>query len=290
MLGAPRSGTTLMYGMLLRGQQTLGGIRMESFLYNRSHTLPYTEKTIENWQYLRTLLEETGQNPAEMLQKHQDFFEIYADAANTFLDQREFAYFVEKSPIHTAWYREIARDYPDSKWVIISRHPLANVHSIAKTRSRWFSLGVDKLPFGLGEKPFFRYLNATVRFYFYWQVIRKARKFPNAVVDVYYEDVVADPEEFRKLLEEKLGVEMNPLQPIRPSASSVDSDDSRKFHTRNIEGYKEKMPGWAQFVCRAVFIPKSAGEHLSGVFLKLFLIWPGYLSKLLINSVRKSRS
>lgn len=290
ILGAPRSGTTLMYGMLLKDQASMGGVRMESFLYNRSNTLPYSLEALEKWKYMRTLIEEAGLDPAALLARHSTWFGVFAEAALVHQQQNGYDYFVEKSPIHTAWYKEIARDFPGSKWIIIGRKAAANIHSLAYTRKVWFNLGVDKLPWGLGNWPSLRYWNAAVRYFYYWRIMKVAATYPNCLTYVQYEDVVSNPEAFRQELIAKLGVQLNPLMPIVPSGSSTGAAEKQAFHTSQIDAYRSKMPGYAQYMSRVIFEPAHIMDKMVGVVLRLGLMYPGFWYKRWMDGRRKERS
>jgi hypothetical protein len=287
ILGAPRSGTTLLQSLLIRNQPQFTGSRFESQLYNMHLHRPYRWSEVENHPFYSELV--SPEVLRSLFDANQDYLSLFCAYAERVMADRGKQYFSDKYPIHTLWFREIARDLPQSRWIVITRHPLATVHSYATTRIAWWRIWADGLPFGLSRWTFLRYLNATWVYHQYSKVLPKVSADSHCLFTIAYEDLVLNPSLFSEAFEKSTGIRLAPLDPGGP-ASSVNSNREDAFMRESLEAYKTQMPRWAQRLAEDVFFPQRGLRSLSRLWWLACVIGPIHLLKRMLNALRGQRN
>ncbi len=286
IFGAPRSGTTLLNRVLIEGQDHLCGCEDESELYNKHALGNYSRDTLLADPYFNVFL--SAPEIEEMAGRSDNYLDFFAQAIDFYCQKTGATWFIEKSPNHVLWHREIFRDFPDSTWIIIRREPAAVIHSIAFTNKTWFRLAIDKIPV-LKKIRFLRYINALSIYYNYHHKLRMIRSYSNTAITIRYEDLVTQPEQVRQALADTLRVDLNTLSPSRPF-SSISSEQTPVFHARNIDNYKADMPRWIQNLIRLIFTDQQGFKQIKKLLLIAMLCRPFYALKELMNRMRKQRS
>ncbi|MGH6716911.1 MAG: sulfotransferase family protein, partial [Bradyrhizobium sp.] len=179
VISLPRSGSTLMEQMLASHSQVQGGGEI-------AHFSRVATALSLNWG------------------ARSDFPDIAADAARTDLREsgREYArltarlrlfspHFTDKSLVNLLYVGLIRMMLPEAKIVHMRRHPLATALGLYRrrfTRAIGYSFDLDDIV---------RYYRAYTRLMAHWREVA-----PEAFVEVFYEELVADPErELRRVLD-----------------------------------------------------------------------------------------
>ncbi len=257
VLGAPRSGTTLLINFLVMNQPKIFGTVQESQFYTTACRKPFVLNTYLNDRYFCKLFE-----PSEI----EDLFSISASHIEFFnnaikrkLKESNKSVFVEKSPMHTLFYEEITRDFNNAEFILINRNPFSNIQSIAFTK--WISLPSDKLPDWVSSNKSIRYFFSTYLFYKYWKVSKEVSKHPKCKLTLSYEDVILEKVNVKQELEKALGFELNELYVARPYSDAV-THKNRILDKSRIDDYKNVMPRSVQYYIRVVFQPKNIFDYL----------------------------
>jgi len=237
ILGAPRSGTSLLMRMLLVNQPLVGGTDAESQVYALKRKKAYLTQAALAHPYFKKLIRESDLR--DLANSNNDFVQLFWSAVEFYLHQHtEKKVFMEKSPIHTLFWRQILKDYLEVQFILVERNPSATIHSMVTTR--WIPI-----PFkGLGYNPVFKflpYIFATLLSYEYFIEAERIKSFGNAAIVKYEEMVQKSPDDLRISFSKMLGVELSELyieRPFSPEASSRE----RKLHTDRIDGYKSNTP------------------------------------------------
>ena len=198
LVGAPRSGTTLLQRMLASHSQIF--THPEPHLLTPLYYLGYyatVDKApydhINSAQALREFCEELPRGEEDYL----DALRAYAST----LYERVLAptgkrFFVDKSPAYALVSSFVTKLYPRAKYVILTRHPLAIMHSVAHS-------------FFAGDYAAADEANPIVRRYVP-AVGRLLREKAVPYVQVRYEDLVADAEGEMRRICAHLGVDHEP--------------------------------------------------------------------------------
>jgi hypothetical protein len=113
IFGCPRGGTTYLWSLLESNEMTVpfinGVIKDENGFYSTSESGIYIKKP-----------------------------EAAKQLIGEFLKQNKNKLVFEKTPLHTLKYKEIIKDFPNSKYIVIYRHPLAIVSSIINSSMNAF--------------------------------------------------------------------------------------------------------------------------------------------------------
>ena len=142
ILGAPRSGTTLLINMLVINQSHIYGSANESQFYTTTLRQPYSLETYSNATYFKSLLNE--EELKKIYQQSKDHLSFFRNTISYCLEREGKFIFAEKSPMHTLFYKELYRDFENVEFILIKRNLCANVQSIAFTK--WIPLNIDGLP------------------------------------------------------------------------------------------------------------------------------------------------
>jgi hypothetical protein len=190
LIGAPRSGTTLLARMLSAHSLIFG--RAEPHLitpiahlgyFGKVQKAPYDPQNVE--QAIREIVGELPRGEAGYL----DALRAYTDAL--YAQMMELApagkgFFLDKTPAYSLVLPFLAKLYPQAKYVVLTRHPLAVLSSYAES----FFDGDYKV--AIEHNPVLqRYVPALAAF---------VRTPPVPIVWVKYEDLVREPEaQFRRV-------------------------------------------------------------------------------------------
>src|SRR5215831_20518905 len=190
LIGAPRSGTTLLARMLSAHSQIHG--RAEPHLitpiahlgyFGKVQKAPYDPNNVE--QAIREVVEEIPRHEAGYL----DALRAYTDAMYAQLMEVAPAgkrYFLDKTPAYALVLPFLTRLYPAARYVVLTRHPLAILSSYVES---FFDGDYEA---AVAHNPILaRYVPALARM---------LRERPVPFVHVRYEDLVRDPEtHFRRV-------------------------------------------------------------------------------------------
>ncbi len=169
VLGMPRSGTSLTEQILASHSEVEGAGEL-SYAYDVAHSirLMVEEKYPDNMKLL------SAEQFAELGQRYMDRF------SDEFAGAR---YIVDKTPLNFQYIGMLSLALPNAKFIHCHRDPVQNCFSI------------HRMPFD--EKQTYAHsLESLGRYYTrYWQFMRDWHEmFPGRILDVLYEDTVADIE------------------------------------------------------------------------------------------------
>jgi tetratricopeptide (TPR) repeat protein len=185
VLGMPRSGTSLTEQILASHSQIAGAGEL-SYAYDAAHRVrEHTGRAFP--QNLTLLSQEQWRGLGEYyLSRHR--------AAN--LEQRHV---VDKTPLNFQYIGMLALALPQAKFIRCYREPVQNCFSI------------HRLPFDK-KQAYAHDLSALGRYYrHYWTLMQRWKTlFPGRILDVRYEDMVADIEGQSRRMLDFLGVEFEP--------------------------------------------------------------------------------
>lgn len=268
ILGIPRSGTTLVYGMLVRNQSCIGGSFKESQFYSHILLKPWALETFLSDPYFTDLL--SAEEIREVFLRSDSHLSFFRNAIDRFLEREGKCIFVEKSPPHTLFFRRIIEDFQRPTILLVERNPAAVVNSIVRTR--WSILASDRLPGKLKDVVWLKYVAAILKYYRYARALEEIRRYPHTI-SVRYEDIVTGAIDLRVLLEEELGVPVDPLYVSRPFSPDV-QERNYTLDKRRIEGYRQTMPPSMQRLVALLFSPNGRLQTFSSRLLRVFLLEP----------------
>lgn len=278
IIGPPRSGTSLVLFMLVRGQKHIAGTHRESQFYHWIKVHPFQKEAYRKQRYFLELL--SPEEIDEVFDRSEDPADFFRKAIDKVAENTGKSIFVEKSPNHTFFHKEILRDFPNAAFILLNRHPCAVVHSVVQTK--WIPLHVERLPGPLGRSKFLKYMNAMLLYARYHWYIRGIKGSPQCLLDLQYEDVIAGDDGLRQLFEEKLGVEMDELYISRPFSAETEHKEYKLDRSR-IEGYKKKMPRWAQRMGNLSFLPQKGFGWVAQKLIWIFYYYPFLYFKLIFG-------
>jgi hypothetical protein len=187
VIGSPRSGSTLLARMI--GSHSLIASRGEPHMLTPLAHLGYYAK-VDKAPYDAILAAESIRGFVEDLPNGE---QDYIDACRAYTDklylsmlatQPEKKYFLDKTPAYALVLDFVSRIYPEAKYVVLTRHPLAVFSSYAESFfDSDYQAAHDYNPI------LERYVPAIAKFL-------RERKAP--IYHVVYEKLVADPEPMMK--------------------------------------------------------------------------------------------
>jgi sulfotransferase family protein len=199
LIGAPRSGTTLLARML--GAHSMIHQRAEPHLitpiahlgyFGKVQKAPYDQNNVE--QAIREFVADLPRGEADYL----DALRAYTDT----MYERMLAtapgkrLFLDKTPAYTLVLPFLTRLYPGAHYVVLTRHPLAILSSYVESFFDGdYAVAIDHNPI------LARYVPALA-----WMV----REAPVPRVHVRYEELVRDPEAHFRRVCEHLGIPFEP--------------------------------------------------------------------------------
>jgi hypothetical protein len=191
LIGAPRSGTTLLARMLSSHSQVLG--RAEPHLitpiahlgyFGTVQKAPYDQLNVE--QAIKEVVAELPRGEAGYLDALRAYTDsVYEQILTTAPDKR---YFLDKTPAYALVLPFLTKLYPKARYIVLTRHPLAVLSSYVES----FFDGDYRV--AIEHNPVLaRYVPALA-----WMLRQK----PVPFVHVKYEELVKEPEtHFRRVCE-----------------------------------------------------------------------------------------
>jgi hypothetical protein len=269
VLGAPRSGTTLLINMLVMNQSQIYGTPVESQFYTTVANKPFNIEHYTGSKYFRSIMSEA--EIGEVFRRANGHIDFFNKAIQYCLQRENKKVFAEKSPMHTLYYKELLTDFSNVSFMLIKRNNCANVQSIAFTR--WIPLFSDHLPGNLRNNKGLRYFFATFHLYKYLKVVRAIEMHPACKLSLSYEDIILEKIDVRSAISAAIGFEVDELYVSRPFSDAV-SHKNYGLDKSRVEDYKQKMPVVIQNMVHAVFEPSSAGQHVAGWVVRNLLFKP----------------
>ncbi len=269
VLGAPRSGTTLLINMLVMNQSKIYGFFGESQFYTTTLRRPYKLESFSEDRYFQKIINE--EETKMIFAKSKDHLDFFRNTIDHCLAREGKSIFAEKSPMHTLFYKEILNDFKNVEFMIINRNCCANVQSIAFTR--WIPLTSDVFPSFLKENKTVRYFFATMHFYHYYKLCREVEKHPACKLSLQYEDIILQKINIKDELQKALGFEPDEVFVSRPFSDAV-THQNYSLDTSRVEDYKNKMSPAVQNFINSIFQPKGIVQHITGGFIKFFVFEP----------------
>jgi hypothetical protein len=286
VLGIPRSGTTLAINMLKKGQPNIGGSTRESHFYNKYFNRKFTKDILED-AYFKGLL--PSENLLHVFSKSKSYVDFFEKTTDEFLHLNKKVIFIEKTPQHVFFCKEITHDFPDAKFIIVRRNIYANIQSLAFSKRRGSMLLVDRFEVFSNWK-FLRYLLGIGKYYMYNHYLIKAEKFPQVIHNLKFDELVTNPNKVKNDLESVLGVKLDDLKPTKKPATKNLSLNTKEsvFHKQTIDAYKELMPRYIQYLIKQTFV--SSRINLIRIGMYTFYLFPFHLMKLILFRIRGQRS
>lgn len=278
VLGAPRSGTTLLVNMLVINQSKIYGSTNESQFYTTTFRKPFTIDTYSTNGYFNTLLNKD--EIATIYEKSENHLSFFKNAISYLLGRENKEVFVEKSPMHTLYYEELYHNFENVEFMIINRNACANVQSIAFTK--WIPLSSDIFPSFIRNNKVVRYFFATLHYYSYVKVCKEVEKHPACKLSLNYEDIILEKINMAELLENALGFSPDELYVSRPFSDAVTHKNYGLDKSR-VEDYKLKMPLYIQGFINLLFYPKNLFQKIFGRIIKVLIFEPPLLIKKIIG-------
>ncbi len=269
VLGAPRSGTTLLINMLVMNQSKIVGSPEESQFYTTTLHEPYTLDTFLNAKYFKKLLNEV--EVKEIFQRSTNHLDFFRNTIAYCQGREGKSVFAEKSPMHTLYYKELLKDFENVEFMLIKRNMCANVQSIAFTK--WIPLTSDVFPGPIRDSKSVRYFFATLHLYKYWKVTNELEKNPACKLSIQYEDIILENVNMKSLLQNALGFEMDELYVSRPFSNAV-SHFNYGLDKSRVEDYKNVMPKGIQYFINSIFNPESVLQNILGKMVILLFFEP----------------
>ena len=257
IVGAPRSGTSLLLYMLVRNQPEVSGSNFESKFYAIANKRTFEKHTFLNDEYFGSLLSEAEIN--SLFDKSFNARDFFKNVIQYKTAKESSSCFVEKSPIHALFYKKILADFDNVSFILIYRNAAANIHSIATTK--WIDLFCDKFPDRLRNNKSIRYFFAITHYYKYWATCKEIEKLKETVLTLQYEDIVLEKSAIKESLENVIGKELSPLFIARPFSSEVVHKNSG-FDKSRVDDYQQKMPLRIQKIIKMIFNPSNAKEYI----------------------------
>ena len=267
IIGAPRSGTTLLQRML--GSHSQIYTHPEPHLLTPLAYLGYYD-TVERAPFDHVNAAQAFKEFAQELPRGEaDYLDALRAYANTLygrvLAPSGRAYFLDKTPAYALVLPFIARLYPQAHYLVITRHPLAIRHSVAHS----FFAG-DYQAADVANPILRRYVPAIADF------LRRPTAAAPARVHVRYEDLVAEPAvQMRRLLGHiGLPFEAQTLEYGRQQhiAKSYGDPVGVKKHLRPVT---DSVATWAQDLRSQPAARALAGEQVAALADADLVAW-GY--------------
>jgi len=211
ILSLPRSGSTLLQRLLL-GSGRCSTLGEPSLLLRFLGNADYMSRKAVYWEFLISAAEKdmrgkwSGYDSAYYEGIRDLMMRIYSGLADG------KPWFIDKTPRYTLIADEIIKVFPDAKFIVLWRQPLAVAASMAAGKNYWFP---DEYAIDLHEG-----LDRLVDF---------SKKNANRICQVRYEDLVLQPVEQLQRLGDYLGWDNLPLvldQPLTQSAGGSLGDHS----------------------------------------------------------------
>ena len=212
------------------------------------------------------------------------FFRNYIDYC---LEKEGKSYFVEKSPPHTLYWRQLIKDFDEPRIVLVKRDPRATIHSMVT--AKWSRLFVDRFPGYIAKWKLLRYIAALFKYIYYVRDYELIENYHNSMT-VHFEEIVSEKIDMKETMQQWLDVPVSELFISRPFSAEV-AHKEYKNDTSRLKAYEKKMPGWMQWVIRKLFIPNNTFEkRLAGIIKRRVFGTVDYVARLWVSKHRKAES
>lgn len=268
ILGTPRSGTSLLYHMLVREQKFIGGSDKESAFFSRIKKNKFSISEYIDSRYFQSLLSE--EEIHQLFSDSDSHIDFFKNAIDYYLSKQGKKIFVEKTPAHTLYYSDIKKDFENALIILIKRTPAAVINSMVKTK--WITLYSDNFPSFIKNNKVFKYLSACIKYHRYDREYKKISTDPDTL-NLNYEDIVKENIDLKKILENRLDIELNDLFIPRPFSQEVEHR-RYEFDESRIYGYKKSMPQWAQTLASFIFSPINKLDKITSVLITYLIFEP----------------
>jgi len=211
ILSLPRSGSTLLQRLLL-GSGRCSTLGEPSLLLRFLGHADHMSRKAVYWEFLISAAEK------DMREKWPGYESAYYEGIRDLM-MRIYTgladgkpWFIDKTPRYTLIADEIIKVFPDAKFIVLWRHPLAVAASMVEGKNYWFP---DEYAIDLYEG-----LDRLVDF---------SEKYANRICQVRYEDLVVQPAEQLQRIGDYLGWGDLPSvleQPLTQSAGGSLGDHS----------------------------------------------------------------
>jgi hypothetical protein len=236
ILGAPRSGTSLLMRMLLVKQPDVSGADAESQVYALDHQKKYSvESALRHPYFIKLLSRETLEQFAS---SSDSFVSLLKKASKRVLEDSGNEIFIEKSPIHTLFADLLHRDFNSPRFLLVEREPGAVIHSMVQTK--WIPIPIKRFK-DFTVLRLIPYFSATLLYYNYHLAINRFKSQYSHSCIRYEEIVGMSPNELKEHLSRLIGIELRPLfieRPFSPEAASME----RKIHQDRIDAFRSRTP------------------------------------------------
>ena len=252
IVGCPRSGTTLLQGVLASHPE----------VYSLPETFFFAKAISRNWvknkfihpslkvrNHLRSMLQVMNRQDLKGVGKVGFFQSDYHSPFLRVMDQLTLdsggTVWVEKTPMHLYFIEEIQKLIPDAVFIHIVRNGMDVVPSLVKAtqenHKKWASvMGWRRLSGWKG----YSIEEAIQRWNTDFSISQKYQRIPGHLI-VKYEELILNPEAVSKSLCEELEIEFNPemLDASSSYENIVSSFESWKINNRRKIGFREPRPG-----------------------------------------------
>lgn len=227
IVGMPRSGTTLVEQILSRHSQVYAGGELQSVRSFNQAMLAMARKQLKytgiNYGFWRQI-------PVELINSASGgYLQFIANRAGS-----EFARFTDKMPSNAFYLGLIAMLYPNARIVHVRRHPLDTCVSCFMQRFREGQEFSDRLDW-LG-----RYYRNYAAVMDHWRQV-----LPLPMLEIRYEDLVADPQEGARSLVSFAGLDWQEAC-ADPSAGDRDVRTASHWQVRQ-PVYKSSVQRWKRY-------------------------------------------
>ena len=239
VLGTPRSGTTWLGNLLASHPQVAAVTAPEHGGIDESHLFSHTRYCFPEPMELETFLARyqqedyfklTGLQADALLQGHTagpgDVFKHFELIMNTYAGSVGAGAWVEKTPNHAIYHRELCARFPGARFVLIERSFRDTLRSQLERYAR------------PGAPRWLQVLEKVVRFVCDQRALAQLEaEQPSRVIRVSYEALIAEPETTMERVQTFLGLEPALLESRFQPSSSFEPGEQPRFRFSTI--------GWA---------------------------------------------
>lgn len=189
--GLPRSGTTMVQNILDSHPLIYGGSEFDRL----PNIMDLRTKLINT---LKSGRIEEYTNQATIDEAIRDLIESLFKGIKS---DKNYSYISEKTPWNILFFEELFEVYPEAKFIMVLRHPLAVLSSMKKVAKNAKEKGVQAPDFTENYLIASAYMEQV-----YLQMQKMKTKYPNSFYIVRYESLLKNLEEETKLLCDFIGV------------------------------------------------------------------------------------
>ncbi|MEM9275908.1 MAG: sulfotransferase [Cyanobacteria bacterium P01_F01_bin.143] len=169
VIGAPRSGTTLLFS-ILAAHPSFAAINNETYFFTFRDVFK-----LENYSRLSDFGGPSKKEFGELLSNSQDLVDFYDNVAKFMIERDGGSRFLEKSPIHTIYLGYLIKKFPNAKFINLIRD------------GRDCYVSYSRLPYCESIEKYAKRWRDSIR-------VRQKQGKNTQIIDVRYEDLVNQPE------------------------------------------------------------------------------------------------